>query len=290
MQKEQRPQRPAVSFSRRPWNCRRGTTDVVPFLALVVVVVVVAAMGPLGAETMAFPLGAATTSKQQQQQVLVLRMATPLNDDESLSSSSSDEWQSNQRNDPRGSNPNTWRSSDDDNNNNNINNDDGTRLSSDWQATLESKQDGSFWSQFELPPENDNSITSSINNSNNNNEDEMEWVDDSEVWLNTLASISAEEVEFNMVEANRADKAREMADWGFDVETIKNTFGIAVDDSLEKEEVEGMKAFRDESYLDDEDWKLVESHSRVETDPDTGEPFRQQMVSRAKNNRVPGTG
>ena len=86
-----------------------------------------------------------------------------------------------------------------------------------------------------------------------------------------------------MVEDNRADKAREMADWGFDVETIKNTFGIAIDDSLEKEEVEGMKAFRDESYLDDEDWKLVESHSKVEKDPDTGEPFRQQMVSQAKN-------
>ena len=106
--------------------------------------------------------------------------------------------------------------------------------------------------------------------------------------LKTITSTSSNnsEEDMDMVEANRADKAREMADWGFDVETIKNTFGIAIDDSLEKEEVEGMKAFRDESYLDDEDWKLVESHSKVEKDPDTGEPFRQQMVSQAKNNRV----
>jgi hypothetical protein len=104
-------------------------------------------------------------------------------------------------------------------------------------------------------------------------------VDDSEAWLNTLASISADEVEFNMAEANRADQAREMADWGFDVETIKNTFGIAVDDELEKDEVEGMKTYRDESYWDDEDWKAVESHTKVERDPDSGDPFRQQMVS-----------
>ena len=81
-----------------------------------------------------------------------------------------------------------------------------------------------------------------------------------------------------MVEANRANKAREMAEWGFDAETIKNTFGIAVDDSMEKDEVEGMQTFRTQSYLDDDDWKTVESHTKVEKDPDTGEPIRQQMV------------
>jgi hypothetical protein len=54
-----------------------------------------------------------------------------------------------------------------------------------------------------------------------------------------------------------------------------NTFGVAVDDALEKEGVEvevveGTKKFRDESCLEDEDWKKVESHhTKVDKDPDT---------------------
>ena len=82
-----------------------------------------------------------------------------------------------------------------------------------------------------------------------------------------------------MVEAERADKARQMEEWGFDAETISNTFGVAVDDSLEKPEVQGMQNFLKESYWDDdEDLKKVESHTKVERDPETGEPIRQQMV------------
>lgn len=185
------------------------------------------------------------------------------NIDDILQDSSSEttaEWQS----DARGSNPNTWRATEDE----------FIPETQDWQTRLEGKQDGSFWSAFELPPEEELQVR----------EDEAEsasedyLVDEAEVWLSTLASISAEEVEFNMVEADRADKAREMAEWGFDQETIKNTFGIAVDDELEKDEVEGMQNFRDESYWEDEDWKIVESHTKVEKDPDTGEPVRQQMV------------
>jgi hypothetical protein len=34
-----------------------------------------------------------------------------------------------------------------------------------------------------------------------------------------LQSIGAEEVEFNMVEAERADKVRQMQEWGFDDKT-----------------------------------------------------------------------
>jgi len=192
--------------------------------------------------------------------------------DEMISSGSrNNNWQSNN---PQGSNPNTWRSTDE------------ASLpeqstTSDWQQTLESKQDGSFWSQFELPPETEEDLTKTSKttaSSSFNVDDDSFMVDDSEAWLNALAAISAEEVEFNMVEANRANSAREMAEWGFDIETIKNTFGIAIDDALEEDDVEGMKTFRVESYLEDEDWKVIESHTKVEKDPESGEPIRQQMV------------
>lgn len=166
-----------------------------------------------------------------------------------------EEWQNN----PKGSSSNLWKSIDD-----------NYEDQEDWQAVMARKQDGSFWSEFE--PSVDETVLS------NDLDDSADLEDDSETWLNTLAGIAAEEVEFNMVEANRANKAREMAEWGFDAETIKNTFGIAVDDSMEKDEVEGMQTFRTQSYLDDDDWKTVESHTKVEKDPDTGEPIRQQMV------------
>ena len=113
-------------------------------------------------------------------------------------------------------------------------------------------------------------------------DDDGDVQDDSEAWLDALAAISAEEIEFNQKENERADKARQMQEWGFDDQTIKNTFGVEVDDSREtQDEVSGMKEYREEIYEaaeEDEDWNLVESHTRVEKDPETGEAIRQQMV------------
>ena len=169
------------------------------------------------------------------------------------------EWQNN----PTGSSSNLWKS---------VN--DNYEDQQDWQEVMARKQDGSFWSDFE--PSDDET---GMDLTSNLEQDDDTDVDYSEQWLNTLAGIAAEEVEFNIVEAERANKAREMAEWGFDAQTIKNTFGVAVDDSMEKDEVEGMKTYRQESYLDDDDWKTVESHTKVEIDEETGEPVRQQMVS-----------
>lgn len=162
---------------------------------------------------------------------------------------------------------NKWMSS---NSDNNIN---------DWEDELKRKNDGSFWSSFASSEEDDDA---GIDNENGDGDDDDDLHDDSELWLDTLASISAEEIEFNQKENERADKVRQMQEWGFDDETIKNTFEIEVDDSLEtKDEVSGMKEYRNEIYNyddDEEDWQLVESHKKVEKDPETGEAIRQQMV------------
>lgn len=148
----------------------------------------------------------------------------------------------------------------------------------DWEVDLARRKAGSFWSTFE--PSSDDEDDALDTMASNNVDDGDDLVDDSEVWLNTLASISADEVEFNMLEAERADKARQMQEWGFDMLTIQNTFGVAVNDELEiKDEATGMKEYRKLTYVDpDEDLKKVESHTQVEKDPETGEPIRQQMV------------
>ena len=167
-------------------------------------------------------------------------------------------------------NPNNWRSMDDE--------DVPTRAAqevTDWQDLLEQKQDGSFWSSFE--PSTEGSEETSVNATASgetmpsSNEEQ-----DAEVWLNTLASLSAEEVEFNIKEANRADKARQMEEWGFDSETIYNTLGVAVREE-DAEEPLGMQVYREEAFLEDVDLETVESHRMVELDEE-GEPVRSQMV------------
>jgi ferredoxin len=170
-------------------------------------------------------------------------------------------------------NANLWRSSDD------PTDDDIGNQQEDWQDVLARKKDGSFWSTFE--PSSDDDDDNALGAKASllvDDGDDLE--DDSELWLNTLASISADEVEFNMLEAERADKVRQMQEWGFDTLTIQNTFGVAVNDELEtKDELVGMKEYRKMTYIDvDEDLKKVESHTQVEKDAETGEPFRQQMV------------
>lgn len=195
-------------------------------------------------------------------------------------SSSSDDWKDDD-------DPNRWissSSSNDDDDDDETYNGEGSR--SDWKEILDKKADGSFWSAFEPSPENaeEEDLDGSSSSSSSASDMAMSTGDDleddaAEAWLNTLASISAEEVEYNIKEADRADKVRQMQEWGFDSDTIKNTFDVAVDDSLEsQDELVGMKEYRNTIYSEDEDLKKVESHAKVEKDPETGEPIRQQMV------------
>jgi ferredoxin len=153
---------------------------------------------------------------------------------------------------------NTWSSS----------NDPEYQDQDDWQDILARKKEGSYWSDFE---------------SSSGEEIVMDTVvvpteeEAADAWLETLASLSAQEVEFNIKEADRADKVRQMEEWGFDSQTISNTLDVAVNDALEQD-VEGMKRYRQESYQDEIDLTAVESHTQVDLDSETGEPIRSQMV------------
>jgi ferredoxin len=141
---------------------------------------------------------------------------------------------------------------------------------------MKRKQDGSFWSSFEpsslsaAAAEGDGSSTRA---SVTTDEEEAE------AWLDTIASLSAEELEFNLREADRADKVRQMQEWGFTSTAISSTLGVATDLTLENsEEVAGMQAFREESYIEEIDLETVESHTQVEVDEETGDPVRNRMV------------
>jgi ferredoxin len=149
----------------------------------------------------------------------------------------------------------------------------------DWQDLMKRKQDGSFWSTFE-PTEESESDAGTQSSSTSSSAFVSTEEQEAEAWLDTIASLSAEEVEFNLREADRADKVRQMQEWGFTTQAISSTLGVATDLSLEiQEEVqEGMQLFREQSYLEEVDLETVESHTRVEVDEETGEPVRNRMV------------
>jgi len=174
---------------------------------------------------------------------------------------SSDSWDND-----RSQDSNTWSSSSD------------PEYQEDWQELLAKKGDGSYWSDFEPSQEDNSTDTDDETTTSSSKPSEEDTAADA--WLDTIAALSAEEVEFNLKEADRADKVRQMQEWGFQAETIANTLDVAMDDKLEKsEEVEGMSKYRQQSYLEDDiDLTTVESHSRVEKDPETGDPIRSQMV------------
>jgi len=148
----------------------------------------------------------------------------------------------------------------------------------DWQTLLEQKKDGSFWSSFEPSVEGSEDTTTNSTSTQQTTTATIPSTEeqDAEVWLNTLASLSAEEVEFNLKEADRADKARQMEEWGFDSDTIFNTLGVAIKEE-DTEEPVGMQVYREQAFLDEVDLQTVESHKMVELDED-GEPTRSQMV------------
>lgn len=157
----------------------------------------------------------------------------------------------------------------------------------DWETALKGKQDGSFWSSFSPDDEYaDSSNNEEVPNSSSATsvEDDMEG----DQWLDALASIAAEEIEFINTEADRADKVRQMQDMGFTKETIGETLGVAIDDSLEQDpENEMIAKFQEETktsgfgmYVEDIDVDLqtIESHTTVEKDEETGDVIRTQMV------------
>jgi ferredoxin len=151
-----------------------------------------------------------------------------------------------------------------------ISSQDRDKDSSDWEADIKSKQDGTYWSSFEIGNGDDTPVASSIT------EQEEE-----DAWLETLAQLNAEEIQFNLKENDRADKARQMEEWGFSKESITNTLDVATDTSLEDaQQVEGMQTYRERVFEAErlEDLSVIESHSRVEIDKETGEPVRSQMV------------
>ena len=178
------------------------------------------------------------------------------------------------------------KSSNRENDVNDTENNDWTTLSSgsieqeeDWQKVLLQKQDGSFWSSFE-PSEDTEMIGNKDSDASKATINEV--MDDdmmAERWIDQLQALASKEVEFNMQEADRADKVRQMEEYGFDREIIQNALGVAMDTTLETlDEAKGMQNYREESFWDNVDLTTVESHTRVEKDTESLEPTRLQMV------------
>jgi len=120
------------------------------------------------------------------------------------------------------SDSNKWISADQDSNgNNNENDDDGGNKDDeeDWEETLQKRNDGSLWSSFESSHDDDEVSPNAASNIS------LEDYDDGETFLDAIASITADEIEFMNTEADRADKVRQMQEWGFNSESIANTLG-----------------------------------------------------------------
>ena len=150
----------------------------------------------------------------------------------------------------------------------------------DWEDKMVERNDGSIWSSFE-PSEDEAGAGAAATGAVSDDDG------GGDAWLDTLASITADEIEFMNAEADRADKARQMQEWGFEAKTISSTLGVATDETLETDaENELLEAFKEETaesgfgmYLGEEiDPSEVESHALVERDEETGEPVRSQMV------------
>jgi|NOAtaT_6_FD_contig_101_275397_length_1646_multi_6_in_0_out_0_1 ferredoxin len=149
----------------------------------------------------------------------------------------------------------------------------------DWEELLRQRENPD-WSPFEP------SYSSNFDDIQAAGFHETDLPDQSDVWLDTLQAVSIEELEFNQVENLRADSVRQMQEWGFSSEVIKNSLGVAVDDKQEEIDNRLMENFRNLTkttgfgmvVVDTElDLKEVESHSLVDLD-ENGEPIRSQMV------------
>ena len=153
-----------------------------------------------------------------------------------------------------------------------------------WEETLAAREDGSLWSSFASSDDE----TDSDDSSETTKDVTIDTADGGEeAWLDALASIAADEVEFMSKEADRADKVRQMQEMGFSSESISSTLGVAVDEERETDDTnEVFEAFKQETAKsgfglmvdDDVDLQTVESHTRVEWDDEADEPVRAQHV------------
>eukprot|EP00590_Aulacoseira_subarctica_P009472 CAMPEP_0172425382 /NCGR_PEP_ID=MMETSP1064-20121228/31730_1 /TAXON_ID=202472 /ORGANISM="Aulacoseira subarctica , Strain CCAP 1002/5" /LENGTH=370 /DNA_ID=CAMNT_0013168193 /DNA_START=98 /DNA_END=1210 /DNA_ORIENTATION=- len=157
-------------------------------------------------------------------------------------------------------------------NDNNWSSDEIDELGQDWKESLRLRENAN-WSLFETSDSNDDEVKTAENT----------VLDESDLWLDKLQSISFEELEFNRMENERAASVRQMQEWGFSSQVIKNSLGVAIDDKLELEDTDNrlMEDFRAVSFGMitagmDVDLKEVESHTMVESEE--GEPIRSQMV------------
>jgi len=148
-----------------------------------------------------------------------------------------------------------------------------------WEENLAAREDGSLWSSF--ASSDDESELPADEQSTDAN------IDDGEAWLDALASIAADEVEFMSKEADRADKVRQMQEMGFSSESISSTLGVATDEELETDVTNDVfEAFKEETAKtgfglmveEDIDMETVESHTQVEWDEEAEEPVRAQHV------------
>ncbi len=170
--------------------------------------------------------------------------------------------------------PNRWISSDDQ----------SSLGDASWEESLAKREDGSLWSSFKSSEDDDDS---SEIVADEGAESTIDTDGGEEAWLDALASIAADEVEFMSKEADRADKVRQMQELGFSSESISSTLGVATNEELEKDEENVVfEAFKEETaktgfglMVDDEtDLQTVESHAKVEWDDETDEPVRAQHV------------
>jgi len=169
--------------------------------------------------------------------------------------------------------PNRWISSDDE----------SSLGDASWEESLARRKDGSLWSSFASSEDDGSSETPDDGGTSTiDAEDGGE-----DAWLDALASIAADEVEFMSKEADRADKARQMQEMGFSEESISSTLGVATDEELEYDETNAVfEAFKEETAKsgfglmvgEDVDLQVVESHTQVEWDEENDEPVRAQHV------------
>mmetsp|Transcript_16087 Transcript_16087/g.33774 ORF Transcript_16087/g.33774 Transcript_16087/m.33774 type:complete len:410 (-) Transcript_16087:133-1362(-) len=169
--------------------------------------------------------------------------------------------------------PNRWISIDDEN---------FEGIQQRWDQTLASREDGLYWSSFES-----NEDDTGVNINSSDKKKSFEDDGGEEAWLDALASIAADEINFMAKEADRADKVRQMQEMGFSADSISATLGVAIDEALEKDPTNtALEAFKEETsktgfgmYVDDDvDLQTVESHTKVEWDDEANEPVRSQMV------------
>jgi len=155
----------------------------------------------------------------------------------------------------------------------------------DWQDVLKKRQEDTVWSSSYNDENNDSKNTNLSSNVIDDN-DSNDNVDE-EAWLDTLQSITAEEVIFMEKEAERADKMRQMQEYGYSSEAISATLGVATDETIESNNYDNplLDEYRQKKLALDEDDPYteidpseVESHTTVERDEDTNELIRSQMV------------